>query len=81
MRALPATDLEELRVFAEYEPLPDPYWIGAQICHLLYSVNRGKGSPRLDIEDFIPRMRADRGQTPEEMRAVFLALTDGKGDK
>lgn len=79
MRALPAPDVEELRIFAEFEPLPDPYWIGAQICHLLYSVNRGKGAPKLSIEDFIPRLRADRKQTPEEMYAAFHAATDHLG--
>jgi hypothetical protein len=76
VRALPCPDIEELRAFAEYEPLPDPYWIGAQICHLIYSVNRDKKSPKYEIEDFIPRPRAEgRRQTDEEMRAVLLAVT------
>lgn len=72
---MPASELDEWRAYASHEPLPDPYWIGAQICQVVVNMNRSKG-PAAKVEDFIPRIRPDRPrQTPEEMRAVFLKAT------
>lgn len=57
------------------EPLPDPYWIGAQIACAIYNANRSKG-PAFKIEDFIPRAVSRRAQSTEEMMANMQAATD-----
>ena len=72
---MPASELEEWAAYCELEPLPDPYWIGAQICAVTANVQRAKG-PAAKIEDFIPRMRPrGRRQTAQEMYEGFRAAT------
>jgi len=47
----------------------------------MYSMNRGKGSPRLSVEDFIPKMTQPKPrQSPEEMLRIFRAATDKRKD-
>ncbi len=57
------------------DPLPDPYWIGAQIACVVANSMRSKG-PALKIEDFIPRAVAGRTQSVEQMMANLRAATD-----
>ncbi len=54
----------------------DPYWIGAEICAVLASVNSSKGK-RYTIQDFMPRVVKGKGrqkQSPEEMLAVMKGM-------
>ena len=56
----------------------DPYWIGAQICAVIASVNAAKGK-RFAIQDFLPRVckakaKAQAQQSTEEMLAVMQGM-------
>jgi hypothetical protein len=71
----------ELAEWAEYardDPLPDPYWIGAQVACTVANAMRGKGPP-LKIEDFLPRRPASPRPRPtptgEELMTKFRNLT------
>jgi hypothetical protein len=64
-------------LFEEVEPLPDPYWIGAQICQLM--VNLWSKGKRYKLEDFLPvtnERHRRQPQTPEEMYMAFRAATE-----
>jgi hypothetical protein len=61
--------------FHRLEPLPDPYWIGAQIACAVVNSARVKG-PAAKIEDFIPQAMSRRAQSTEEMMANLRAATD-----
>lgn len=60
----------EWEAFCEYEPLPDPYWIGAQICSVVANSQRARG-PAFKVDDFIPRVRPERRQSVEEMQQAL----------
>jgi len=56
--------------------LPDPYWIGAQVCAVLAEVNSAKGK-HYKIADFMPRMvssKAAAQQSTEEMLAQMKGI-------
>jgi hypothetical protein len=75
IRAWPAAELEEWKIFCEYERLPDYYWIGAQTCAVVANSQRASG-PALKIEDFLPIVRPSRPQSEEEMRSVLRGVLD-----
>lgn len=57
--------------------MPDPFWVGAQICAVTANANRSKGPPA-KVADFLPVLRPAgprRRQSAEELRAAFLAAT------
>lgn len=74
-----AVELQEWAIRSERHPLPDPYWIGGQICSVVANANRSKG-PAFKVEDFIPKLfvRKRKRQTPEEMLATMQAITRGR---
>jgi hypothetical protein len=81
VRGWPAAELEEWRIFATFEPLPDPYWIGAQIACVIANVHRTKGKA-FGVEDFIPRPRPARramtaGQLLAAMRMALGPQSEG----
>lgn len=70
-----AREFERWKAFHRKHPLPDPYWIGAQICQVIHNGNRGKGTKPAKVEDFIPKVQTrratlDRRQSTEEVKAI-----------
>jgi hypothetical protein len=63
--------LTEWRAFAEFEPLPDPYLVGAAIQCTIANVFRGKGRP-ITPREIMPWLHEP--QTPEDMFKVLAGL-------
>ena len=62
-------EFESWIAYNRIEPLPDPYWIGAQIAWVCAQIWSKK---KMRIEDFIPRAKQRRGQSVEEMMSGFM---------
>jgi hypothetical protein len=81
VRELPASEVEEWRIFNEFEPLPDVFWAAAMVCQTIVAVNRAKATKVPTLEEFLPWLKSNRRQTPEEMQAAFRAATAHLGGK
>lgn len=57
--------------YDKLHPLPDPWWIGAQICQVVAASMSGK---KTKVEDWIPVPRDRRIMTGEQGRAIFQGL-------
>jgi len=76
-REMSSRELSEWLALQSLDPLPDPYWIGAQQCAVTAS-SLG-GAKNLTIDDFRPVAAPKRQLTVEEtMRAVRGAISIGR---
>lgn len=77
MSRMSAVELAEQVALEEFDPLPDPWWIGAKICSVLINVNRAKGSKPVMPEDVMPFLRGPRKkQTPAQMARAIAEWLD-----
>lgn len=75
-QSLSSAEWSELLAWFKLEPLPDHYWIGAQICavmHALWSKSHHQ------VDDFIPRTKPPPQRLTPEESAGYLrkAMTHG----
>ncbi len=80
IEAYPSTLLSEWMAYHSLYKLPDPYWIGAQVCQVMATV-MGTGKKRFKVEDFIPRARPVRimsGDDGKRMMETVVAMQQAK---
>ncbi len=66
-----SAELSEWLAFSQIEPLPNPYWIGANICHVIANSNSKK---RFSLSDFMPQLRHHTRQNEEQIKAVLATF-------
>ena len=65
----PSDLLSEWLAYDSLDKIPDPYWIGGQICQVIAACFAGK---KTEVSDWIPRVRpAPRIMTGEHGRAII----------
>lgn len=75
-QTLDSRELAEWEAYHTIEPLPDPYWIGAQICAVMATA-WGKSSYK--IADFMPTVRdADEPDDGNLQLAKFTAIINAQ---
>ena len=74
-------ELTEWQLFYNVEPFGEERadLRAALICHIIYSMNRGKDSPDIPLEDFMPKFEKKEEVEAEEGSTALEALAEALG--
>jgi hypothetical protein len=70
-RSMDSAEVSEWMAYNQLDPLPDQAWQTGLICSTMVNLwSKGKTKP----DDFIPRVRQTRRQSPQEQFAIMQGL-------